>query len=351
MREKYFDYYILSYFNLQKITKLSQILHVLRGKRTASMFYLTEVNHWHHGFSIEKRIEKTDLKKIIHMFLQKNLLMKKEEGYLLTNKGKDQLTTYFDEHYFPKTTEFSNLSLYRLFWERIQLFTQVFSEYSYQNTQYVPIIKNPIHQENIRKLFSTGKKNIDGFFNQWVEEQNLVFQTMDTEKSDILANILTGHNEVGKTRTQIAKELAMGEYEFNFYLRDLLEEVLEIIKSNRKQYPLNYEIVMQLNEEVFLGLSQSTYQTYRMLKQGLSITQIARKRQLKESTVKEHILELAFIIKGFPVQAFVSDKLYTDLYKEFQNHSDYRFKQAVLDFEGLEFYQFRLVELERMRSV
>lgn len=351
MQENYFNYYILSYFKIEKITRTSQILHVLRGKRTPSMFYLAEVNYWHHGFSIEKRLTREGLKEIINHFLHKELLIKKEKGYLLTAIGQEKLDVFFEEHYYPKKIKrFSNVSLRRPFWDRLQLFTQVFSEYSYQNTKYIPIIKNPMHQESVRQLFRAADGNIDFFFKQWIKEQESLFEHLKDQEADILVNFLTGYDKVGKTSSQIAKELEMQVDEFDFYLRDIVEELIEIIKEKRAVFPLIYKILEQTNEEVFLGLSQSTYQSYQLLLQGADIQQIASRRYLKENTVKEHILEMAFILDEFPVQHLMPKQTYEYLNRQFENQEDYSFKQAVTADEALEFYQYRLVDLERMRS-
>lgn len=351
MHDNYFTHYILSYFNLNKVTTVSQIIHVLKGKRTASMFFLTEVNNWHHGFAIQKRMTREELKEIMNYLFQKQLLIKKDKGYLLSATGKETLDKYFDKHYFPKRIKsFSNLSLRSPFWDRMQLFTQVFSEHSYQNTQYVPIVKDPMHQESVRLVYQAADGNIDFFLKQWVKEQEFIFEQIDKQKADILVNFLTGYGRVGKTRGQLAKKLEMQIDEFDFYLRDLLEELIETIKENRKKLPLIYKVLEQTNEEVFLGLSQSTYQSYQLFQQGATTQQIAKRRYIKENTVKEHLLEIAFILEKFPVLHFVPAEMYEYLNEQFDSQEEYSFQQAVTANETLEFYQYRLVELERMRS-
>lgn len=351
MKENYFNYYLLSYFKVDKETNTSQILHVLRGKRTPSMFYLVEINHWHHGFSIDKKIKRSKIKDIINTLVNKDYLIKKQKGYLLSDIGKEKLTEYFENNYFPlKTVSFSNINLVTPFWERIQLFTQVFSEYSYQNNQYLPIIKNPNHQENVRQLFQAANENIETVFNQWVKEQRHLFERIDNRQADVIINFLTGHDRIGKTRIQVRKKLGMQVDEFNFYFRDILEELIELIRHNRRKFPLHYQLLIQINEEFFLGLSQSTYQSYQLLKQGANIQQIAKKRHIKENTVKEHLLEMAFILADFPIQRFVSKEIYTYLKKQFENNQEYSFKTAVSEIKNIEFYQYRLVELERIQS-
>lgn len=348
--EDYFYYYILSYFHTEEVVRLSQIFHVLRGKKTPSMYYLTEINHWHHGFSFVKRIEKADLKKTISPALTDYLLLKKDDGFILTKKGNELVKEYFKRHYYPKEIKnFGNIELYIPFWNRLQLFTQVFSEFSYKNTNYLAVIKNPNHQEKVRQLFQVTGGKIDRVVLQWIEEQSLIFEKLEEEKADFLANFLTGHKIIGKTRTQVANQLNLLDYEINFYLRDILEEIIELLIKNQKKLALTYKIFEGVQSEYFMSLSKSTFETYQMLKQGYPIQKIASVRKIKENTVKEHILEIAFVVPGFPVENYVSKSIYSNLYNQFTEDKNMSFKEALSNNEDLEFYQYRLVELERLR--
>lgn len=350
MKDCYFDYYILSYFNTEKVVRLSQILHVLRGKKTPSMYYLTEINQWHHGFSLEKRIEKSDLRVIIRWTLGNQLLISKEQGFLLTDKGKKSLNQYFENHYYPKEIKnFTNIDLYLPFWDRLQLFTQVFSEYSYKNVDYMAVIKNPYHQEKVRQLFQAAQGKIDEILSQWIKEQEFIFENLEEGKANILASFLTGHNKVGKTRKQLANELKMLDYEFRFYLRDLVGEVIEIIRNNSNELVLIFDILNQTMNEYFISLSKSTYRTYQMLEQGDHLNKIASVRRIKESTVKEHILEIAFVLESFPTDKFIPKEIYNYLDEQFKKDIDYSYKEALSANPEIEFYHYRLVELERMR--
>lgn len=350
MKDQYFNYYILSYFNTEKVVSLSQVLHVLRGKKTPSMYYLTQINQWHHGFSLEKRIEKDDLRVIIRSALDNQLLISKEQGFLLTDKGSENLNQYFKNHYYPKEiTNFKNIDLYLPFWDRLQLFTQVFSEYSYKNVNYIAVIKNPHHQEKVRQLFQAVQGKMDKTLLQWMKEQEFIFENLEEEKANILANFLTGHNKVGKTRKQLANELKMLEYEFKFYLRDILSEVIKIIRNNAHELALMFDILNQTMNEYFISLSESTYRTYQMLEQGNHLKKIASVRRIKENTVKEHILEIAFVLEVFPTEKFIPEEIYVYLHEQFNKNIDYSYKEALLSNQELEFYHYRLVELERMR--
>jgi ribulose-phosphate 3-epimerase len=350
LKDTYLEHYILSYFRQERVTSVSQILHVFQAKRTPSMFYMIEVNQWHHGFSLTNNMERTDLKKLIKKLLHKQFLVKEGKGYLLTDKGVEQVDTYFKNHYYPKQIQgFEHANVRQPFWSRFQLFTQVFSELSYQNGAYTPVIKHPHHQENVRQFFQKFPSKKEKLLDQWLLEQNLLFTELAEEQADVLASQLTGHGIIGETNAQIAAALEMTTTEFYFYKQDAIERMLQFVWKQQTKLPLISVLLKELHQETNFGLSMSTRHTYELLKEGHGIKQIARRRSIKENTVREHILEMAFVFQQFPFQHFVPQTIYNDLHQKFETNNAFDFRQAMAENEALEFMHFRLVELERIR--
>lgn len=346
----YFVYYILSYFNGEHETNASQIFHVLQGKRTPTMFYMVEKNKWHHGFSNFSKISREKLDQIIQQFLQLNWLEKKNKGYILTEQGHQTLETYFNSHHFPcQIKSFSNIKLRKPFWDRYQLFTQIFSERSFNNNNYIPIIKHPVHQEQIRLFFRYFKNQPNQLLEKWIEEQYSLFSFIEEERVNQLFKHLSGHSMVGDTKSQVREKLAMEKLEYEFYHLDTIEMTIECIKKHKEEMPLMYAILQSLLQETGYGLSASTYQTYLSIQKGKTIREISLERRLKENTVREHILEIAFVFDEFPYDEFLSPTLKQALNEKFKQDESYSFKKAVSDFPSIEFMEYRLIELERMR--
>lgn len=330
---------------------LSQILHIFHGKRTPSMFYLIEINDWHHGFSLTQRMTREQLSKIIQELLNQQYLISEEKGYLLTNKGQKRCAEYFSQHYYPqKINRFTYINVRAPFWNSYQLFTQTLSEYSYQNNQYIPIVKHPSHQENVRQLFQQFRLNKKQLLSYWSKEQLFLFNQMNESFADTLANQLTGHEFIGKTRAQLAQSYEITALEFDFYFKDVLEETLQIIYTNKKELPLNNEIVKSLHQETHYGLSASTYETYELLTKGWNLTDIANQRGIRENTVREHILEMAFVFESFPYKTFIPSNIYEKLHQGFAEAESFTYQEAMAEIDQLEFMHYRLVDLERMRS-
>lgn len=315
------------------------------------MFYLIEKNKWHHGFSLEYQIKDSKLERIIQKLLEKKRIEEKGKGYILTNLGQEVSKGYFETHYYPSSLKrITYTAVRKPFWSRLQLFTQVFSELSYQNKKYIPVIKHPHHQENVRQLFLQFGQEKEKIVARWIEEQTFIFKKLDPKMANVLARLLTGHQQIGDTKDQIAQELKMEPMAFYFYLQVAIEELIQVIIKNQSKAKLSFAIFKQMHFETNQGLSASTNQTVHLLKAGHTIKQIANIRSIKENTVREHILEIAFIHETFPIQKFVPASIYTYLNHRFDEEETYHFRQALEEKEALEFMHFRLVELERMRK-
>lgn len=351
MTEHYF-YYILSLFNQDKKVSTSQLFNVIQGKRTPSMFYLTEINQWHHIFESDKYLVKEDLNRVIHLLVKRHYLKAVEDGYLLTTAGQEAFVTYFSEHYYPqRINSFANINVRAPFWDRIQLYSQVFSEISYQNAQYIPVIKHPHHQENVRLLFQAFPKNKEKLLESWVAEQRFIYSELQSEDAAVIIKQLSSNDYVGKTKSQLANDLNMTPEAFGYYFDDVLEVYIGIVENNKKSLALTYSILNQMHQETLYGLSMSTFQTYQLLKEGHSIAQIAQQRHLKENTVREHILEIAFVLSDFPYSKFIPAHIYKLINQKFETEAELLYRDLVKEYEEIEFMHFRLVELERMRKV
>lgn len=350
VKDDYMQLYILSYFRENRTSSVSQILHVFHGKRTPSMFYMIEANQWHHGFSYDSMITRTGLQQVIDRLVKQRYLRNEGKGYVLTESGLDQIKTYFKSHYYPRyILSFKNANVRQPFWRRFQLFTQVFSELSYKNAQYTPVIKHPHHHENVRQLFQQFPEDKEKLLEQWVLEQEFLFSMLDEVEANVLASQLNGHGKIGKTNNQVAKALQMTNTEFYFYKQDNIEQLIERIRENQSGLMLTAAILKQLDQETNRGLSISTKETYTLIRQGHNIQQIAQIRSIKENTVREHILEIAFVFLDFPYKQFIPKDIYQQLHQQFEKREDYDYRTAMSENEAVEFMHFRLVELERMR--
>ncbi|MEC6747467.1 helix-turn-helix domain-containing protein [Marinilactibacillus sp. XAAS-LB27] len=348
-QNRYFLYFLLSFFNNHYPSKSSQLIHVFHGRRTPSILFKVENEQLFPAFGLFKELKKEHLEHYLQKLCSKNLLQgSEEEGYLLTSLGYKSLTQYFENKKYPEAIRsLENATLRNSFYLQIQLVSQIFSEKRYDNKKYSPSIKEPSDQESVKAWLSKQKKPMDQLALQWATELYDLLLTFAKEEASMIVGKLTGHDIIGKTNRQLAESLEMESVELNVRLSNTFEQL--IIQARASEGLLLNDFVTYLDQRTYFGLSKSTYDTYLMVNEGYSVEQISEVRQLKLNTIREHILEIYLVHPDFNFQPYIPADQYERLKMAFEQNPKYSYKQAKQDYEDLMFMWFRLVEIERIR--
>lgn len=348
-QDAYVLHYLTALFNKKRPLKLAQLIHVFHGRRTPSMLYIVEVHQLFSAFHLFPKLKREELEQVLQGLVQKEWLLEDEKGYLLTPQGEKACADYFEEHSFPKTIESLQFAKARTpFWERFLLLSQVFSEMLYKNAMYSPVIKHPVHQEAVRIWLSKQEGSREEVAKQWARESVACFHELDEKVANRLAFQLAGHQRTGLTKRQAAQKMDESIYAFHICFEDAIEELVQTIKQHK--WPLLSSVLEMIQKETHFGLTDSTYETARYLGKGLSIDEIATRRRLKESTIREHILEAAFVQPTFSYQNYISEADSTYLHEALKEDPMLSYREVRKGKEDLAFMPYRLVQLERMRQ-
>lgn len=347
--DHYFMHYLLSLFNTSYPMKLAQLIHVFRGRRTPSMLYLVEKYRLFSAFGLLPKLKRQQLNDCLELLVKKQLLLEKGEGYILTEAGNLAAKAYFEKHTFPSAIQSMEYAKARQpLWERFQLLVQVFSERTYKNSLYTPVVKHPSHQEGVRIWLQKQQKESQELTKLWIEETISFFQSLGDNRSNLLVNQLAGHGRSGKTKRQVAEKYELTPFECQLLIEDTLEEGIFLIRN--KKWTLLSSLLEDIQKETYFGLTDSTLYTAKCLAKGYSIEIVARMRKLKESTIKEHVLELALIQPNFSYQQYIPKKYYDELTTLLKGYPNLSYKEAREQIDGVEFLHYRLVQLEGLRE-
>lgn len=352
IKDDYFLYFILSLFKNSSNVNSGQIENVLHGRKTPTILYITEKNKWFPPYGLLPKIERIDIDKCLEILHHNEWIVKTEKGFDLTSEGGLMLEDYFSTHNYPThINEISSPKIRRDFFEKFQFLTQIFSEKRYNNKQYSPISKKPRIQNWIKMFMKKIYINIDGKTTAediWIKENIHIFSKLSERNSSLLAKLLSGHKVLGKTFAQVIRENEWTKTEFYILFHNAVEELVKVIET--EEMPVLEGILKAVQKEHFYGLSKSAFQTAIYIGRNYSIDAVAVKRGLKNNTIKEHILEIAFIQKDFKFSTFIPHNIYLQLNQLFDDNKT-TFKEAKEVVDDLEFIHFRLVELERLRNV
>lgn len=343
----FYQLFILSCFKEAKPMRTSTLYHLLKGKRTSSILtygYFYDVLKY---FSLLPKLKETTYNQIISDLKTNNYLLENKDGLsVISEKGLAQ----FNEENFPETSNLQQMVYYKwdlAFFERIVFTTQVLSEKAYLEKQYLPIETNLFKQQRLKIWLSKKKKDVViRFYYEW----DKLVDCLPIDGQELILKQLVGHNHRGQTLQQISEDKTKHPLylylEFKNYWHLLITEIIE----NSNNYPLFTSILIE--EKTFVK-EDSSQKTSELVLKGYSIEEIARVRNLKISTVTDHLIE-DYILNQTKINLIdekASDFLMAYYEKE-PNYILWTFKEATnyypdLSFYDFKFFQFRLFEKER----
>jgi uncharacterized protein YpbB len=282
------------------------IYHLLKGKKSSQTIqdaHLYSLTSLFYSYPI---IERNQFENLAYGLYEKKWITESEtERYILTEEGIRQLDEFFELHPFP-----SSLSgwLYgnsvEILWKRISLLVQVLSHYIRAEQRYYPVQREREIQKWIKRFLSAPPVPLTNLnLLLFKEMSSLAKHDRFPDDPELLICRLTGGEYIGLTRGQAAERFKFSEDEYWFRFLNVLHYSMNEIIENKSGYPVMYSLMSDLVPEI--SLTQSSEETYKLLKQGLGIERIARIRRLKESTIEDHVVEIALNDNAFSIDEFI----------------------------------------------
>lgn len=336
--------YLLGLFATEP-RRAKAVYNVCRGRRTVSTLFagltyqeLAWLDSWH-GVPLEK------FEAAAQTLVEAGWLTAPQAGYWqLTPAGKAQQVKLKQTLYQPVAwQQFQQVDV-RRFTALSQLALQVVSEYSHQAKRYYPVTTDPGIQAVVK-----------GWFRRWrsadlvamiVTELREFLTTLSTELATIFVQSLTGYEQPGQTDQQLAEQFNRSVVEILVIRKDLSCQWVAWLQAH-PDGPLADLLrpLVKIN-----SVSTSAWQTYQTFLQTPDLDQIAGRRHLKLSTVREHLLETAILITDFPFDRLLTPTIVAPLNQLFGSEtavSTWRFDQVQAAAPALDFFWFRLYQIMR----
>lgn len=345
--DEFFSKYLVYQLSLTKSTNFSQLYNVIKGKRTASMLFISFKNRWNNLFGIEPTMSRASFTHFINL-LKKNLMVQVANQEIeITEKGKEYSHAFIQEfrrYETPLNIGFNRVI--RAFWLKVNFIVQVVSEYLHHNSQYTPL-ESDLSQQLWVKRWLKKQGGLSAIVSSWVKESIKLVEVIPNEYDrKLLTFQLIGHQHTGLTNEQLCQRLQITPFQLKLDRLYAIQSVIKRLDSSTT--PLIYSIYHEALEEESYGLSSTSMETYYYLKCGLNIEEIARKKRVKNSTVNEHILELAISMESFPRLKFIKKQNEQKLNNLFDENLMIRYKDAKNKVSELNFLEFRLLQVERI---
>lgn len=339
--------FLLSFFDEHQPRRIRVIENTLKNRRTVSTLFWAKQYGILKWTGAERSLERKQVENSIAELVKANLIQRNPDGQvLLTTLGVLRQEELAGEQYQPHFFDWYWLANTRRIEQRLLLGIQVASELSYHNRYYAPVVNEYHEQQIVKRWVLSWRRNI---INDLVQELKLFGDSLESA-DERLANYffysLIGHRITGKNAMQLSEQLELPGYQLPVIKQDALLAIAAF--ANSYQGVLNRLLVDLLAKS---PLSQSANQTLLLYQQGISISQIAKKRRIKANTVREHLLEAAIVHPdSIDWERSLPVSIRSQLAKHYQGKmKDWQFDPEIVPGGPAAFYYFRLYQLYEER--
>ncbi|KSU89534.1 recombinase RecQ [Priestia veravalensis] len=265
------------------------------------------------------------------------------QKYMLTSKGEEALHQQLREWPLPaKLSGWQFASSTQLFLSRLTLFIQTISNLQYFQKGFLPITQDPEIIQWVKAYLFSQSYSREELAKRLFNELKCILTKCSSQNADVFVQHLSGYKRIGLTKSQLAEYYKMNEHYVHLLMISVVHQIIEQISECRSEFPVLQQFIQDVHMTV--PLTASTVKTYEWLQKGKSLKEVARIRRLKESTIEDHIAELALFLPNFTIDDYVKvedQKEIMNAFEALNTNQLKEIKKRVSD--HLTYFQIRLV--------
>lgn len=340
--------YINYLISEQTSVKMNQLILISAGKRTPSNLFLAEKNRLQALFNAEYDVHLDEWESILHKLVEKKYLQETEGLYTGTTQGEYRREKFLEENtIFTEVSSLEFSQTRKVFWGWFVFVSQVLSEIAFENSRYIPYSSNKEEQLRVKYWLKNQGKSVRELRKLWAEEFTAYMHDLPEVYRYLLIDQLVGFNKEGLTNRQLSEKYDLSAVELSIVMNHLMHLM---ISTHYNSDSLIGSLIKEVHQANNNGLSQSAAVTLGLINKKWTIKAISAKRKIKLNTVKEHVLEIVLVTQKLQSSFFIPEDVYRDLNGLFELNPSLSYKEARLALQECEFFWYRLIEIERMRS-
>ncbi|MBN8208030.1 helix-turn-helix domain-containing protein [Bacillus sp. NTK071] len=323
---EYLDGVVLFVLNRYKGERsLSAVYHLLKGKKSSQTIQDARLFDVSFLFGMLKHLNREQLEEATeHLVNAGSLEQTDRDRYVITSDGNGTLQIFLNSDPFP--THLNGWKYHHLadqFWQRLSLYVQSLSYSVHNNMNFYPVMKDELTQGWVRKHFPISSEERVKIAAELYKEVTCVLENLPNQLATFFVHRLSGVGRTGLTLQQTATEFGITLEEATIKFYSIIHACLTFVQ-NTSDCPLLTSLAA--DEHAEMPLTSSTRQTYVLLQKGLTMEHIVRKRQLKRSTIEDHVVEIAINVPDFSIDPFVSKQAQQSIIAASQETKSQRLK-------------------------
>jgi uncharacterized protein YpbB len=319
------------------------LYHLFQGKKSSQTIqdaHLYKLTPFFQAFPL---LTRSELEDTVVVLQEKKLLIKKTpEHFTLSDKGEVKLKLFLNDQAFPPRylDGWKYHHLTSVFWKRLSLLVQVCSNLVHLKKQFIPVQNKQDTLEWVKSFIKRQHLSREELGRSLYGELADFLRQIEGDPA-VLVQRLTGHAKIGLTAAQAAEELDMEHANYQLEFLNILHFLLQTAADEPGRFPLLDGLVRDIEKPVPFTLS--TEKTYQLISKGYSPEQIAQVRNLKMSTIEDHIVEIALHLNDFDLEPYVPKNKQQRILKAAHNTSAKKLKQIRDQVPDANYFEIRLV--------
>ncbi|WAA10529.1 helix-turn-helix domain-containing protein [Fervidibacillus albus] len=285
--------------------------YLLKGKKSAQTIQDASWYSLRHFFAALPELSKDEFDRIVEQFLRQGWIIWKEHGAYITEPGKDWLDETLATKPLPPFFDgWKYGGVESLFWKRISLLIQTISYWARFQTDFLPVQRDLSVQFWVKDWLNRRKASSrEQIATEFYNELHDILSSIKISGMDpnIFVYRLSGFETTGFTAEQAATRLAIDETYYSLFFRGIIHYMIDSAWKDMERFRYISSIVEKGHDTVCL--TKSSLYTYRLIRGGKSMEEIARLRKLKRSTIEDHLVEIASMDSQFSIDDYVPVQL------------------------------------------
>lgn len=321
----------------------SAIFHLLKGRRSTQTFQDARLFQLTKFYGIYPSLRRQTFDEKVHTLQNKSAIQITEsnmiailpEGIrLLRQEEKNVALHYFHGLKYFQTDQH--------FYERILILIQVLTNKKKRHSKYIPIIDDRTTLRWMKHFLSSHTDSIDALLENVFAELHMLLSQLPEVEAEMFVDRLAGFKTYGLSEQQLARKYELPLIDIPLYFIAIIHQLLKLILENTSMYPFFYQLISDLSTSGFI--TKSANETFRLWSQGYSIEKIIAVRNLKESTIQDHFVEIALYHPPFRIDEFVDDIKQQQILDVISNTKDMKLK-SIKDkvSSDISYFQIRLI--------
>lgn len=336
--------FCILHFNGER--SINAVYYLLQGKKSSQTVQDAIWYSLKHLFAIHPELKKDTFQKQIKKLADNKLIRMDEKTVQITTLGKEKLNFYLQKQPIPQDLDGWNFQdIDKKFWQRLSLIVQSISNWVNEESKYMPVQRDIYTQTWVKQwLYKWNTKYDKQTLAEKLYrelEQILTFAESSNKNPDFFVARLSGFKEPGLTSSQIAERYKIDEFYYLTVFRSFIHFMIKTISDNYLEYSLLNSIIKNDRREIVL--TESTRKTYHYLHMNKSVKEIAAIRNLKESTIEDHIVEIAMMDSTFSIDPFVDCLMQEKIRSAIRKLNTRKLKRIKEEVTEADYFAIRLV--------